>query len=112
MFDTKTWIEFAVSFVHGAIIYAGSINPLAPPTQELLKSYILNGAELSGVKDMKYITTLMDGKQDLPPGAYDLKNVTPADKAKFLKKARESNLTLENSKSAMAISTLSYLVLA
>jgi hypothetical protein len=65
-----------------------------PPTLELFKGVILNGATVSGVSDKSLLHKLFEGKNQLAPGAYDLKSLTQDDFEKMRRKATEMNITL------------------
>ncbi|KAF2649552.1 hypothetical protein K491DRAFT_582771, partial [Lophiostoma macrostomum CBS 122681] len=47
--DTQLWIDFAASFLQGAFQCAHQIDPTTLPTMELFRSFLLNGALLSGL---------------------------------------------------------------
>ena len=92
--ETQLWITLTASFIQGAIQYADSLDSTKPPTLELFKGVILNGAAVSGVSDKILLHKLFEGKNQLAPGAYDLKSLTQDDFEKMRRKAAEMNVTL------------------
>lgn len=92
--ETQLWITLTASFIQGAIQYADSLDSTKPPTLELFKGVILNGATVSGVSDKSLLHKLFEGKNQLAPGAYDLKSLTQDDFEKMRRKATEMNITL------------------
>lgn len=96
--ETQLWITFAASFIHGAIQYAGRLDSTKPPTLELFKSVILNGAAISGVSDRSLLQWLFEGKTQLAPGAYNIMALTQQDFEMMRRKAAEANITIEKFK--------------
>lgn len=92
--DSQLWIQFAASFLQGAIHYADRLDAGTPATLDLLKSFVLNGASISGVQDLTLLENLFVGKSQLGPGAYDLKAITTPDLERMQQKALEANITL------------------
>jgi hypothetical protein len=60
--DTQLWITFAASFVQGAIQCIEQVDPNTAPTMELFRSFLLNGASLSGVSDLLVLDTYLAEK--------------------------------------------------
>jgi hypothetical protein len=95
---TKLWITFAASFIQGAVLYADSLNGTQPPTLEGFRGFLINGAIQSGVADYSALNQLFGGKTQLPPGAYNLEQLSSQDLANLKAKAAQSNITLEKFK--------------
>ena len=51
-FHSQLWIQFAASLLQGAIQYADRLDARTPPSLDLLKSFVLNGASISGIQDL------------------------------------------------------------
>ncbi|ORX92743.1 putative amidoligase enzyme-domain-containing protein [Clohesyomyces aquaticus] len=92
--DTELWITFAASFIQGAVQYGNNLDSAKPPTLELFKSVILNGAYIAGIADLSLLERLFEGRTQLAPGAYDLRNVAQGDLEKMKTKATEMSITL------------------
>ena len=71
--DGKTWIEFTVSFVQGALEAAGSLDPLNDASLPSLKSVVFDGARRSGIKDFSRLEELFERKDDTPSENFDWK---------------------------------------
>jgi hypothetical protein len=91
---SKVWIQFVASFIQGAILHSGSLDPKTPPTLELFQGFLLAGAQSSGIHNLSPLQNLFVGKSQLPPGAYDLKGCDKDGLMKLKKKALEKNITL------------------
>ena len=96
--SAKLWVTFAVSFVQAAITSAHTLNSARLPVLEDFKAFLLNGAVQSGVTDSSMLDRLFHGKTQLPPGKYNLYQLTQQDLDYFGTKAAELNITLENFK--------------
>jgi len=96
--NSRLWVQFATSFVQGAIQNADHLNAQTPPNLDLLKGFVLSGARISGVQDLTLLENLFCEKIQLAPGAYDLKAITAEDLEKMMRKALEANITLEKFK--------------
>jgi len=96
--DSRKWIEFTVAYVQGAIALGDQIDLSRQPNLERLHGVVIEGARRSGVRDTSYVQSLFSEARDLPLGAYDLKDITPTDRQKFLKKADEKSITVEKFK--------------
>ncbi|KAI1522055.1 Amidoligase-2 domain containing protein [Pyrenophora tritici-repentis] len=69
-----------------------------PPTLEGFRGLLINGAIQSGVADYSALNQLFEGKAQLPPGAYNLEELSPQDLANLKAKAAQSNITVEKFK--------------
>lgn len=69
--DSKTWIEFTVSFVQGALDAAGNIDPLDAASLPTLKSMVFAGARRSGIKDFSRLEELFEKEDDPSPAIFD-----------------------------------------
>jgi len=87
--DAKLWVQFANSFIQGAIQYADVLDPFLPPTLELLDSLVLNGAHLSGVKDLRLLRSLFLGKTHLPVGAYEVNDSVEEEQMRGVRNERD-----------------------
>ncbi|EMD85886.1 hypothetical protein COCC4DRAFT_155019 [Bipolaris maydis ATCC 48331] len=96
--DTKLWITFAASFIQGAVLFGDGLNGNQPPTLEGFRGFLINGAIQSGVTDYSALNQLFEGKAQLPPGAYNLEELSPQDLANLKAKATQSNITVEKFK--------------
>lgn len=96
--DSRSWIEFACSFLQAAVLWGDSLDPQQTPNLEMLRTYVLNGARRSSIENLNYLENIFQGKVDLPFGPYDLTNITEDDLNKFIKKADELNITVEKFK--------------
>jgi hypothetical protein len=91
---TKLWVSFAASFIQAAILYADSLDQTQAPTLDMFRAFLINGAIQSGLADYSALDQLFEGRTQLPPGVYNLQELSPQDIAKFRVKAAESNITL------------------
>ncbi|KAL6707611.1 hypothetical protein ACN47E_003961 [Coniothyrium glycines] len=94
----KLWVTFAASFIQGAVLYGDSLNATQPPSLESFRGFLINGAIQSGVADYSALNQLFEGKTQLPPGVYNLAELSPQDLTTLKAKATQSNITIEKFK--------------
>jgi hypothetical protein len=96
--STKLWVTFAVSLVQAAIMSTHTLNSARLPVLEDFKAFLLNGTVQSGVTDNSMLDQLFHGKTQLPPGEYNLQQLTQQELDNLGNKAAELNITLEKFK--------------
>lgn len=95
-----SWIMFVVSFVRWAAQHAASkLDPSKPAELNDLLQFVVEGAQLSHVKDLSPVRNLFSGVSALPEGPLqDLKAIAPGDLEKLKAKAKERDITMEKYK--------------
>jgi hypothetical protein len=95
---TKLWVTFAASFIQGAVLFGDGLDGIQPSTLQSLRSLLINGAIQSGVADYSALNQLFESKAQLPPGAYNLNELSQQDLVNLKAKAAECNITVEKFK--------------